>query len=384
MMKRIYLFVFAMLMGVLSALAGVDVTIGKYDADDRMALLTYTLGADGLYFKEDSKPMKVVRGEAYAYDASTNILYIRDEHSNYTVKPNKNLAKEWKKNLSVEHDKEKIQQLVYQVNKELVDGHAELNRQMTAAREAEAAKAREAERAAQQARIAEQEKREAPFVPIGGRTLKCLICPYEEKGLDKLEVFAVVGDTLYQNKFIPLPLGTRVVGTHVYAVPSDLKTYPPFAGHIRKYGKYLTGDGRDLSLQSLEARNRQEVQNQRMVLRTSAPYGFFTFLELACGNSDGSLALRAGYNNCSERTIAKLTLSLSYLSEYDDMIEAEFTLNGRLETGEEGEWEFPQSAFPCPESLDSLSATLTVRYTDGSMVTLDSDEIVIDDPKSSK
>ena len=381
-MKRIYLVAILLLMGVVTALADVDVTIGKYDADDRMALLTYTLGADGLYHKEDSKPVKVVRGDAYAYDASTNILYIRDEHSNYTVRPNKNLAKEWKNNPSVEHDKAKIQQLVYQVNKELVDSHAEFNSQVTAERQAEAEKAREAERAARQARVAEQEKREAPFVPIGGRTLKCLICPYEEKGVEKLEVFAVAGDRLYQNKFISLPLGTHVVGTHVYDIPADLKTYPPFAEHIRKYGKYLSGDGRNLSLQSLEAQNRQEVQNQRTALRAAAPYGFFTFLELACSDSDGSLAMRAGYNNCSERTITKLTLRLSYPDQYDDIVEAEFTLNGPLQTGEEGEWEFPQSEFPCPDSIDGLSATLTVRCSDGSMVTLDADEIVVDAPKS--
>lgn len=327
--------------------------------------------------------------ENYAFDKSTNCLYVLTKNGNVVIVLEKEFAKYIKKLKDIPHlSGTALTQAIDKRNRQLADKYYVLNQRRGQEIADSTAKAQqdsldevlhrqlaEIDRANQKELY--RRSHTAHDVPLGSSTLYCTFCDNTFNGSDVSETIGIDNDSIYFFTQEDGDLGLDHKDVHRAQITDELREDSAFMYHWKAFQKEL----------SLSDRNRRSALDNLTDsytsyingLRELAPYGYIK--DWDWDDENGFVTMSLSFVNTRKSKIRYIAFHFIITNDVGDVrCQGVFRGTGPVEELETSSWEWKDSSYYTWGDSSKMKFTKVVlTYMDGSQKILTGGNIVVDD-----
>lgn len=358
---------------------------------DRRSILSFANDEKGLYVENNTVSEKLERidGVPYAYDKSTNRLYVKSKHSNNYVILKDHAIKFYKKKDNILKIKNKeLEEKINSVNIELREEHNKLNEEI----KRDIAKKQEEKRikdSLENVRLNNEmvEYRKSnnwKLVPIGGEVLYCTDCK-ESIGEKYIWATLIRNDSVY---FMTLEKGfldLEYTKFHVAKLNSNILNNNDFKKHFKAFKDSLSQNSNLYDYSFVEVLNKGSLHEYVQSLKKKAPYGFISKWGLSLNSAEG-IEPYFSFFNMSNKTIKYVDFYFSVFNDvgdrcylrYDGTYLGKVRGVGPVESYESGSWNWDSAVYyTSPDASEMRIMKLVLTYMDGTTRTIPKAQVII-------
>ncbi|MBR7054076.1 MAG: hypothetical protein IKI26_04845 [Prevotella sp.] len=373
---RRFLFIVALLSATLGCLAQYN----NSNSFMRRVIFGYEMHDDGFYYKiSDVLVDELDHVEAaYAYDKKAQNLYVRTATCNCVVTLNKEYANVVKENKHIPQLKNgEIDMRIMAENKTLEDKFTRLNEQRQAHLNDSIAKARadSIERVRQDSLRKVREAQERAVyasthdwqrMPLGGRSLSCMLCQQNLLVGDTVTCMAMRDSVFYYSEEQKGDLGLSFPAYHATKVGDELLSDKRFVLHTTAFKDSLEAvEG--LSTDMVETMNSMAYMTYVENLCAAAPNGYVAAFEWQRSDST-KVAFKLKYFNTNEKAVKALDVYFQIVDAQGLPLKSGHSkADCPIEYMQQGEMEAELAVqLPDAEGVEVKVTRVLVTFADGS------------------
>ena len=327
--------------------------------------------------------------ENYAFDKSTNCLYVLTKNGNVVIVLEKEFAKYIKKLKDIPHlSGSALTQAIDKRNRQLADKYYVLNQRRGQEIADSTAKAQqdsldevlhrqlaEIDRANQKELY--RRSHTAHDVPLGSSTLYCTFCDNTFNGSDVSETIGIDNDSIYFFTQQDGDLGLEYKVPHQAEITEDMREDSAFMYHWKAFQRELAMNEQKGVNAMADFADRYASYITR--LREIAPYGYVK--DWDWDDKDGKITMSLSFVNTRKSTIRYILFHFVVLNDVGDVCsQGVFRATGPVEEFESGSWEWNNSYYYTYGDATKMKFTKVVlTYMNGSQKILTGGNIVVDE-----
>ena len=357
----------------------------------RKELVSYHRNGLGYYEVVTNRMVREVNDivENYAYDKSTNCLYVLTNNSNVAIVLEKEFAKYIRKSKDIPHlSGSALTQAIDKRNRQLADKYYMLNQRRGQEIADSTAKAQQDSLdevlRRQMAEIDEANQREqyrrthsAHRVDLSNYSLSCSICDELIDGLNVTEVIGIKNDSIYFFTEEEGDLGLEYKVPHQAEITEGMREDSAFMYHWKAFQRELAMNEQKGVNAMADFADRYASYITR--LREIAPYGYVK--DWDWDDKDGKITMSLSFVNTRKSTIRYIHFHFVVLNDVGDVCsQGVFRATGPVEEFESGSWEWNNSYYYTYGDATTMKFTkIVITYMNGTQKVLMGGNVVIDD-----